>query len=61
MTSLVFTVTIFFGLDLQGNFGIFIFVYYLTAMVGIVLAYFVAAAVPTLEAANAALPTYVTV
>jgi len=61
LTSFVFTVTIFFGLNLQGNFGIFIFVYYLTAMVGIVLAYFVAAAVPTLEAANAALPTYVTI
>eukprot|EP00466_Bigelowiella_natans_P011924 jgi/Bigna1/43472/e_gw1.79.6.1 len=60
-TSLVFTITIFWGLDLQGSFGVFIFVYYLTAMTGIVLAYLVASAVPTLEAANALLPTYVTI
>eukprot|EP00465_Bigelowiella_longifila_P015196 CAMPEP_0185273102 /NCGR_PEP_ID=MMETSP1359-20130426/48758_1 /TAXON_ID=552665 /ORGANISM="Bigelowiella longifila, Strain CCMP242" /LENGTH=396 /DNA_ID=CAMNT_0027865603 /DNA_START=151 /DNA_END=1341 /DNA_ORIENTATION=- len=60
-TSLVFTITIFWGLDLQGSFGVFIFVYYLTAMTGIVLAYLIASAVPTLEAANALLPTYVTI
>mmetsp|Transcript_20283 Transcript_20283/g.28311 ORF Transcript_20283/g.28311 Transcript_20283/m.28311 type:complete len:604 (+) Transcript_20283:493-2304(+) len=60
-TSLLFTIVIFWGLDLQGNFGIFVLTYYLTAMCGIVLAYFIAAAVPTLEAANALLPTYVTI
>mmetsp|Transcript_9075 Transcript_9075/g.13614 ORF Transcript_9075/g.13614 Transcript_9075/m.13614 type:complete len:649 (+) Transcript_9075:58-2004(+) len=60
-TSLVFSITIFFALDLQGNFGIFLIVYYLTAMTGIVLAYFIAAAVASLDAANALLPTYVTI
>jgi hypothetical protein len=35
-------------------------VYFLTSMIGIVLAYAVAAAVPSMEAANALLPTYVT-
>merc|ERR1711871_1188632 len=34
--------------------------YYLTTMMGIVLAYGVAALVPSMEAANATLPTYVT-
>ena len=34
--------------------------YFLTTMVGIVLAYAVAAVAPNMEAANALLPTYVT-
>ena len=51
---------VFFGCNLQGSFLIFIAVYFLTAMIGIVLAYAVAAAVPTMDAANALLPTYVT-
>merc|ERR1711924_388889 len=60
ITSLVFATIVFFGCNLQGSFLIFIAVYFLTAMIGIVLAYAVAAAVPTMEAANALLPTYVT-
>ncbi|CAE8602292.1 unnamed protein product, partial [Polarella glacialis] len=42
------------------NFGIFAATYFTTSMVGIVLAYAVAAVAPTMEAANALLPTYVT-
>merc|ERR1711924_524407 len=60
ITSLVFATIVFFGCNLQGSFLIFIAVYFLTAMIGIVLAYAVAAAVPTMDAATALLPTYVT-
>ena len=44
----------------QGSFGLFWINYYLTTMTGIVLAYGVASVVPTMDAANALLPTYVT-
>jgi len=59
-TSLLFSVIVFFGVQLQGSFWIFASVYYLTTMVGIVLAYAVAALVPNMEAAGAILPTLVT-
>jgi len=59
-TSLIFSVCVFFAMSLQGSFIIFWLIYFLTTMVGIVLAYAVAAAAPTMEAANALLPTYVT-
>merc|ERR1719231_1572310 len=59
-TSLIFSVIVFFGVNLQGSFFIFASVYYLTTMVGIVLAYAVAALVPNMEAAGAILPTLVT-
>merc|ERR1711985_61867 len=51
MTSFLFSVIVFWGIGLQGSFLIFVVVYYMTTMLGIVLAY----------AANALLPTYVTV
>ena len=38
-TSLVFTVVVYFGCDLSGNFGIFFVAYYLTTLVGVILAY----------------------
>eukprot|EP01047_Picozoa_sp_COSAG01_P029343 COSAG01_NODE_2010_length_8657_cov_6.034237_5_plen_204_part_00 len=81
ITSLLFSVVVFFGCGMQGSFAIFAFACtrsdltsvvryalnvgscssdYLTTMMGIVLAYGVAALVPTMEAANAILPTYVT-
>merc|ERR1719499_1353568 len=47
-------------MKLQGQFLIFVLAYFLTSMVGIVLAYAVAAVSPNMEAANALLPTYVT-
>eukprot|EP00442_Polarella_glacialis_P052868 CAMPEP_0115067304 /NCGR_PEP_ID=MMETSP0227-20121206/11313_1 /TAXON_ID=89957 /ORGANISM="Polarella glacialis, Strain CCMP 1383" /LENGTH=614 /DNA_ID=CAMNT_0002453351 /DNA_START=69 /DNA_END=1913 /DNA_ORIENTATION=+ len=59
-TSLVFSLVVFFAMSLQGNFGIFFITYFLATMCGIVLAYAIAAAAPTMEAANALLPTYVT-
>ena len=61
VTSLIFCALVHFACKLQGNFGVFLVVYYLTSMTGIVLAYAVAAIVPTWEAANAVLPTYVTI
>lgn len=59
-TTLLFCVQVFYGLSLQGSFWIFCANYYLTTMTGICLAYAVAALVPTMDAANALLPTYVT-
>jgi ATP-binding cassette subfamily G (WHITE) protein 2 len=61
LTSLLFTIIVFFGCAFQGSFIIFFATYYLTTMMGIILAYAIAAIVPTMEAANAVLPTYVTI
>mmetsp|Transcript_15167 Transcript_15167/g.39028 ORF Transcript_15167/g.39028 Transcript_15167/m.39028 type:complete len:620 (-) Transcript_15167:218-2077(-) len=60
LTSFVFSLIIFFAMHLQGSFFLFVLVYFETAMVGICLAYLVAAIAPNMEAANALLPTYVT-
>jgi len=60
LTSLVFSIVVFFAMKLQGSFWVFALNYFLTSMTGIVLAYAVAAVAPTMEAANALLPTYVT-
>jgi ABC-type multidrug transport system ATPase subunit len=61
VTSFLFSVIVFWGIKLQGSFIIFVAVYYMTTMLGIVLAYAVAAVAPNMEAANALLPTYVTI
>merc|ERR1719502_1840240 len=47
-------------MKLQGSFILFVVSYFITSMIGIVLAYAVAAVAPNMEAANAMLPTYVT-
>jgi ABC-type multidrug transport system ATPase subunit len=60
VTSLVFTLIVFWAMSLQGSFIFFALTYFLTSMLGIVLAYAVAAVAPNMEAANALLPTYVT-
>ena len=41
-TSTVFTTVVFFGCDLCGSFGMFFVAYYLTTLVGVILAYFFA-------------------
>ena len=61
ITSLIFCLVVFFGCALQGNFFLLFISYYLTTMMGIILAYAVAAVSPTMEAANAILPTLVTI
>mmetsp|Transcript_89480 Transcript_89480/g.164037 ORF Transcript_89480/g.164037 Transcript_89480/m.164037 type:complete len:645 (+) Transcript_89480:87-2021(+) len=60
ITSLLFCLITFFGIQLQGSFFVFLATYYVTAMTGIVLAYVIASVAPNMEAANALLPTYVT-
>ena len=60
LTSLLFAVVVFWSCSLRGSFLLFVFTYYACAMTGTILAYSIAAAVPSLEAANALLPTYVT-
>ncbi|EOD09781.1 hypothetical protein EMIHUDRAFT_105511 [Emiliania huxleyi CCMP1516] len=59
-TSLLFTVVIFWGVQFQGSFFILMLSYYLVTMISIALAYAIASLAPTLEAASAMLPTYVT-
>jgi len=59
-TSLLFSAIVFFGVQLQGSFWVFATIYYLTSMVGICLAYAVAAISPTMEACNALYPIAVT-
>ena len=61
ITSLIFCLVVFFGCALQGNFFLLFISYYLTTMMGIILAYAVAAVSPTMAAANAILPTLVTI
>jgi ATP-binding cassette subfamily G (WHITE) protein 2 len=60
LNATIFSIVIFWALDLQGSFFVFAFIYYLAAMCGICLAYAIAAVAPNMEAANALLPTYVT-
>ena len=61
VTSLVFSLVVYFGCALQGNFFLLFVSYYLTTMLGIILAYAVAAVSPTMDFANAFLPTIVTI
>jgi hypothetical protein len=60
-TSLIFSLVVFWAMGLQGSFFVFLAAYFLTTMIGIVLAYVVAAVAPNMEAANAMLPAYVTI
>ncbi|KAI8473366.1 MAG: ATP-binding cassette superfamily [Monoraphidium minutum] len=46
------------GVRLVGSFWVFYAAYYVTLAVGIAMAYFIAAVAPSMDAANAMLPTY---
>ncbi|CAD7940508.1 unnamed protein product [Amoebophrya sp. A25] len=59
-TSVFFVLTVSWAVNLTGNVLVFILLYYVTAMLGIVLAYLFAAVSPNMDVANALLPTYVT-
>lgn len=61
ITSICYTLIVWWAIDLQGSLGIFYIVYYISSLVGITAAYAVAAVSPTLEVANAMLPTYMVV
>jgi ATP-binding cassette, subfamily G (WHITE), member 2 len=58
-SSLIFSVFVWFVVDLRGSFLLFWLVYLLTLSIGISLAYLVAILSPNMDVANAALPTYV--
>lgn len=59
IAALIFTLLLYFPLQMQGSYAL-VFLSYLTVLLnGIVLAYAIAAATPTETAANAALPLYV--
>lgn len=60
VASLGFAALVFYVVQFQGQFVLFWLVYFITLSIGIVLAYFVAAFSPNLDAANALVPTYCT-
>ncbi|GFR48683.1 hypothetical protein Agub_g10638 [Astrephomene gubernaculifera] len=57
--TLIFSAYVFYGLQLQGQWVVFWLVYFVDLMVGIVLAYLIAALSPNMDVANAALPGFV--
>ena len=59
-TSLLFVMVVYWGVQFQGSFGVYMLAYYLISMVSIALAYSIATIAPTMDAASAMLPTYVT-
>ena len=59
-TSLLFVMVVYWGVQFQGSFGVYMLAYYLISMVSIALAYGIATIAPTMDAASAMLPTYVT-
>lgn len=60
VTSLGVAAFVFYGVGFTGQFLLFWLIYYVTLCFGIMLAYFVSAIAPNMDAANAILPTYVT-
>ena len=54
-TTLIFALVVFYSVQLQGNFLHFWLTFHATLSVGILMAYNVAALVPTLDGANSAL------
>lgn len=59
--SLFFVGMLYLAVSLQGSFLVIWLVNYLCGCIGIAIAYWVAASSPNIEAANAILPTYVTI
>jgi len=57
--GLLSSALIYYVVELQGSFGIFLAVYYLSVFCGITLAYLIASLAPNVDTANAALPAYV--
>lgn len=47
-SSLLFSLLVFYGVKLTGHFGIFFLIQYLTTLIGVILAYAVSAAVPSM-------------
>jgi ABC-type multidrug transport system ATPase subunit len=59
IAAVIFTLLLFYPLELDGNYGLVFLVYFTVLLIGITLAYAIAAATPTDTAANATLPIYV--
>lgn len=59
IASVVFSVCVWYLIQLQGSFILFWLVYLLTLSIGIMIAYFIAIISPNMDVANAALPAYV--
>eukprot|EP00798_Chlamydomonas_sp_ICE-L_P008104 gene8104-1350_t len=59
IVCLAISAYVFFGVKFQGDFSLFYVVFWLENCVGVVIAYVVALISPSMEAANALLPTYV--
>ena len=59
-TSLFFVMAIYWAVQLQGSFGVYVLAYYLISMTSMALAYAISAFAPTVDSADAMLPTYVT-
>ncbi|KIZ07852.1 hypothetical protein MNEG_0105 [Monoraphidium neglectum] len=57
--SIMMAVIVYFGAKMQGSFLVVWMVYFATLCVGITMAYSISALCPTIDVANAALPTYV--
>ncbi|DBA95854.1 hypothetical protein WJX77_006274 [Trebouxia sp. C0004] len=60
-SSVVFSLLVYYLVRLQGSFFPVWIVFLVTQLVGVVLAYLIAAISPNMDTANAALPAYVTV
>jgi ATP-binding cassette, subfamily G (WHITE), member 2 len=58
VVSLIFSLFVFYLVDLQGDFVVFWLAYLATLACGINTAYLVATLAPNMDVANAALPTY---
>lgn len=58
VSSVIFAAIIWAAVDLQGSFAIFWAVYLGNLLVGVAIAYSIAAVAPSLDAANAMLPAY---
>lgn len=60
VSSIIFAAATFYAIGFQGSFALFWLIYLIQLYIGVVLAYFIAAASPNMDAANALLPVYVT-
>mmetsp|Transcript_34646 Transcript_34646/g.48022 ORF Transcript_34646/g.48022 Transcript_34646/m.48022 type:complete len:603 (+) Transcript_34646:280-2088(+) len=59
--SALFITAIYFGIAMKGSFLLILVCFYLCLQCGITLAYAIGSVAPSMEAANALLPTYITV
>ncbi|CAL5220625.1 g2668 [Coccomyxa viridis] len=61
VTSTVFACIVFFPCEFSGSFALFWYTYFQTTLIGILLAYFIAAISPNMDVANGALPAFIVI